>query len=107
MRTSQEIYHRVRWDARFDASRAAALGQRSGDGTPIMVTMPTSRPWVPLRILGLGSAAAGGVFYARVKLAERSEKIKAAESDVRSALDDLDPVARAQVLADVAKSQLP
>ena len=30
--------------ARFDASRAAALGQRSGDGTPIMVTMPTDRP---------------------------------------------------------------
>lgn len=59
-----------------------------------------------LRILGLGSAAAGGVFYTRMKLAERSEKIKAAESDVRSALDDLDPVARAQVLADAAKSQL-
>jgi len=41
--------------ARFDATRAAALGQRSGDGTPIMVTMPTDRPWVPLRILGLGA----------------------------------------------------
>jgi hypothetical protein len=40
--------------ARFDASRAQQLGQRSGDGTPIMVTIPTSRPWVPLRILGLG-----------------------------------------------------
>lgn len=60
-----------------------------------------------LRILGLGAAAAGGVLYARVKLAERSEKIKAAEDDVRSALEDLDPVARAQVLADAAKSQLP
>jgi len=60
-----------------------------------------------LRIVGLGSAAAGGVFYARMKLAERSEKIKAAEKDVRSALDDLDPIARAQVLADAAKSQLP
>jgi hypothetical protein len=44
--------------ARFDASRAAALGQRSGDGTPIMVTMPTDRPWVPLRILGLGAKPA-------------------------------------------------
>jgi Uncharacterized protein conserved in bacteria (DUF2330) len=44
--------------ARFDASRAAALGQRSGDGTPIMVTMPTDRPWVPLRILGLGAKSA-------------------------------------------------
>ncbi|HYI62916.1 MAG TPA: DUF2330 domain-containing protein [Acidimicrobiales bacterium] len=40
--------------ARFDASRAAELGQQAGDGTPIMVTIPTDRPWVPLRILGLG-----------------------------------------------------
>jgi hypothetical protein len=43
--------------ARFDASRASALGQSRGDGTPIMVTMPTDRPWVPLRILGLGAPA--------------------------------------------------
>jgi hypothetical protein len=40
--------------ARFDAGRARDLGQSSGDGTPIMVTIPTDRPWVPLRILGLG-----------------------------------------------------
>jgi len=40
--------------ARFDASRAKQLGQNIGDGTPIMLTIPTSRPWVPLRILGLG-----------------------------------------------------
>jgi hypothetical protein len=40
--------------ARFDASRAARLGQGSGDGTPIMLTIPTDDPWVPLRILGLG-----------------------------------------------------
>lgn len=40
--------------ARFDASRAAELGQQAGDGTPIMLTIPTDRPWVPLRILGLG-----------------------------------------------------
>ena len=40
--------------ARFDAARAATLGQTSGDGTPIMLTIPTDEPWVPLRILGLG-----------------------------------------------------
>ena len=40
--------------ARFDASRAAALNQRTGDGTPIILTIPTARPWVPIRILGLG-----------------------------------------------------
>jgi hypothetical protein len=40
--------------ARFDASRAATLGQAAGDGTPIMLTIPTDQPWVPLRILSLG-----------------------------------------------------
>jgi hypothetical protein len=59
-----------------------------------------------LRILGLGSAVAGSAFYTRIKLAQRNQKIKTAENEVRSALDDLDPVARAQVLADAAKSQL-
>ena len=46
--------------ARFDATRAAALGQQSGDGTPIMLTIPTDQPWVPLRILGLGADACAG-----------------------------------------------
>ncbi len=40
--------------AKFDASRAAALGQGAGDSTPIMATIPTDDPWVPVRILGLG-----------------------------------------------------
>src|SRR5688572_30535307 len=40
--------------ARFDAARAAELGQTAGDGTPIMLTIPTDAPWVPLRILRLG-----------------------------------------------------
>jgi hypothetical protein len=38
----------------FDPSRATARGQRVGDGTPVHLTIPTSNPWVPLRILGLG-----------------------------------------------------
>jgi hypothetical protein len=40
--------------ARFDATTAADLGQNSGDGTPIQLTIPTDEPWVPLRILSLG-----------------------------------------------------
>jgi hypothetical protein len=40
--------------ARFDVARARELGQNGGDGTPIMLTIPTKAPWVPLRILGLG-----------------------------------------------------
>jgi hypothetical protein len=42
--------------ARFDAARAQQLGQHTGDGTPIMLTIPTPEPWVPLRILSLGLA---------------------------------------------------
>ncbi len=40
--------------ARFDAQRAADLGQGAGDSTPIMATIPTKDPWVPVRILSLG-----------------------------------------------------
>ena len=40
--------------AKFDANRAAELGQGAGDSTPIMATIPTDDPWVPLRILSLG-----------------------------------------------------
>lgn len=43
--------------ARFDATRAAAQGLTRGQGTPVHVTMATPRPWVPLRILGLGLPA--------------------------------------------------
>jgi Uncharacterized protein conserved in bacteria (DUF2330) len=41
--------------ARFDAQRAKALGQGAGDSTPIMATIPTDDPWVPIHILGLGA----------------------------------------------------
>jgi len=40
--------------AKFDAARAAAQGLSTGQGTPVHITIPTERPWVPLRILGLG-----------------------------------------------------
>lgn len=43
--------------ARFNAERAADLAQRPGDSTPIMATIPTDNPWVPIRILGLGASA--------------------------------------------------
>lgn len=38
----------------FDGSAAAQRGQKLGDGTPVHITIPTSEPWVPLRILALG-----------------------------------------------------
>jgi hypothetical protein len=41
--------------ARFNAKRAAELSQETGDSTPIMATIPTDDPWVPVRILTLGA----------------------------------------------------
>jgi hypothetical protein len=38
----------------FDGTAAAERGQAIGDGTPVHLTIPTTNPWVPLRILGLG-----------------------------------------------------
>jgi hypothetical protein len=38
----------------FDADAAAERGQAVGDGTPVHITIPTTNPWVPLRILALG-----------------------------------------------------
>jgi uncharacterized protein DUF2330 len=45
----------------FDADAAAARGQAVGDGTPVHITIPTSNPWVPLRILALGKTPTEGV----------------------------------------------
>lgn len=55
-----------------------------------------------LRLLGLGSAGAGAALYARERLEERNERIDAAEDAIRSTLDELDPVARAQIIKDLA-----
>jgi hypothetical protein len=38
----------------FDGDAAKERGQQVGDGTPVHITIPTTNPWVPLRILGLG-----------------------------------------------------
>jgi hypothetical protein len=43
--------------ARYDASAAVARGLRSGDGTPVQLTIPVPAPWVPLHILATGKPA--------------------------------------------------
>ena len=42
----------------FDANAAAERDQAIGDGTPVHVTIPTTNPWVPVRILALGKSGA-------------------------------------------------
>src|SRR5262245_51807689 len=55
---------------------------------------------------GLLVTLGGCGLYARRKFEVRRARMDVAESHIRSELDDLDPVARAQVLADIARSGL-
>ncbi len=69
--------------ARFDAARAASLGQQSGDGTPIMLTIPTDEPWVPLRILALGLDSTQVVNADVFLLTDERPAVLAADDGVR------------------------
>jgi hypothetical protein len=39
--------------AKYDTAAAKARGQNVGDGAPILITMKTPQPWVPLEVLAL------------------------------------------------------
>jgi hypothetical protein len=84
--------------ARFDATRAQQLGQGTGDGTPIMLTIPVKEPWVPLHILSLGLDKAAVVDADVFLLTDQQPKLLAGgtglslqrnEAASTSLLDDL------------------
>jgi hypothetical protein len=84
--------------ARFDAAAAGERGQRAGDGTPIHLTIPLDRPWVPLRILALGRDPSSVVNADVFLLTDRRPQLFAADAGVNinrsepasaSLLDDL------------------
>jgi hypothetical protein len=83
--------------------RNAALGV--GAGGLLALVLGWILHSTPLRLVGLVAAVAGGGLYARGKAAERSEKIEQAQAKIRSELDELDPVARAQVLEGLVRPE--
>jgi len=74
--------------ASFDADKAAARGQALGDGTPVHITIPTDNPWVPLRILGLGKAAAEPVDADVYLLTDRRPTLLPAPRDTMPLVHD-------------------
>jgi hypothetical protein len=89
--------------ASFDARRAESRGQRLGDGTPIHLTIPTTSPWVPLRILGLGHQPDDAVQADLYLLTERRPAMlprPAAAGDRGVALEQSGP-ASTQLLGDL------
>jgi hypothetical protein len=49
--------------AKFDNSRAQARHQLTGDGAPVLITMPTSHLWVPLEVLALDGQTVNADIY--------------------------------------------
>lgn len=41
--------------AKYDTAAARARNQRKGNGVPLLITMKTPHPWVPLEILAIGA----------------------------------------------------
>ncbi len=75
-------------------------------GGIVVFLLGASRRSTLLRTMGLLATLSACGVYARRKFEVRRVRIDAAEGHIRSELDDLDPVARAQVLADIARSGL-
>lgn len=77
-----------------------ALGLAAGGAAGVLLGWIFG--WRLFRIAGWIAAAVGLGLFAKGKFEDRQERVDAATASIRSELDDLDPVARAQVLADVA-----
>jgi hypothetical protein len=84
----------------LDADETAALAVAAGGALALVLGWILDSGW--LRLFGFAGSLAGGGLYARSHVTKRDQKIEAAESAIRSELDDLDPVARMQILADLA-----
>jgi len=59
-----------------------------------------------LGLVGFVASLIGVVAILRGRLEQREEQILSAEDQIRSQLDDLDPLARARVLKDLAEAEL-
>jgi hypothetical protein len=84
--------------ARFDASRAAALQQQAGDGTPIQITIPTANPWVPLHILTLAKIPQAPIVADVFLLTDRAPALLGLDSGVN--VQNAEP-ASASLLSDL------
>ncbi len=49
--------------AKYDTSAAQARHQLAGDGVPILITMKTAHPWVPLEVLALDGETVNADLY--------------------------------------------
>jgi len=96
----------TRWHNTFVPDGGDVPAAALGAGGIAVFVVGAARGSMFLRAAGLIATFSACGLYARRKHEARRAKMDAAESHIRSELDDLDPVARAQVLADIARSGL-
>jgi hypothetical protein len=89
-----------------DPSKEGTAGLAVGTGGVLALVAGRMLGSEVLQAFGLAAAITGGGIYAHRKVVERDARIEAAETTIRTELDELDPVARAQVLEDLARSAL-
>ena len=88
-----------------DPSKGNTVGLAVGAGGVLALVAGWRRNSALLRAFGTTLALAGGGLYAHGKITERDERIEATQSQIRSELDDLDPLAQAEVLEGLARSE--
>jgi hypothetical protein len=88
--------------ARFDASKAAALGQQDGDDTPVEITIPTASPWVPLHILALAKIPQATITADVFLLTDRDPSLLGVDPGVQV---DVSEPASAGLLSDLRSDQ--
>jgi hypothetical protein len=87
--------------AAFDADAAQARGQQVGDGTPVHITIPTTNPWVPLRILALGKTGAEAVQADVFLLTDHAPTLLPAPTGTNGIRLDHSDAATASLLSDL------
>jgi len=87
-------------------SQQLQLGRGFALGGATVFAIGCFRRSTATALFGLAASAIGAAALARVKLAERAEKISEATANVRADIQGLDPVARAQVLKDIARDDI-
>ena len=86
--------------ARFDADAARDRNLALGEGIPVHLTIPTTNPWVPLRILGLGRTPAEQIDADVFLLTERRPALLAGEDGEGLTVERQEPASE-RLLADL------
>ncbi|HEX2192875.1 MAG TPA: DUF2330 domain-containing protein [Acidimicrobiales bacterium] len=86
--------------ARFNADAARDRNLALGDGIPVHLTIPTTNPWVPLRILGLGRTPAEQIDADVFLLTDRRPALLAGEDGAGLTVERQGPASE-RLLADL------